>query len=120
MNMVLDDVQETVRDPATGQPTGALRTLGLTVLRGTALTVVNPVDGSEQIEKYVAALLCSALDWAGQGGRGVLVRAGMLTGGFSQQPLCAGGVSAEFSAERTASFACNGTESCSTCARRVG
>lgn len=54
MNMVLDDSEETVRDPITGQETGKTRTLGLAVLRGTALTVINPVDGFEQIEKYVS------------------------------------------------------------------
>ncbi len=51
MNMVLDDVEEEVRDAETGEQTGEKRSLGLAVLRGTALTVINPVDGFESIEK---------------------------------------------------------------------
>lgn len=73
MNMVLDDVEEAIRsecmlgprleawhltyrsgrpsDPETGDLTGETRSLGLAVLRGTALTVINPADGYEEIQK---------------------------------------------------------------------
>ena len=51
MNMVLDDVEEDVRHPETGDFTGEKRQLGLAVLRGTALTVINPADGFEEIAK---------------------------------------------------------------------
>lgn len=73
MNMVLDDVEEAIRsewmpgpllgmlhltrhprctsDPETGELTGKKRNLGLAVLRGTALTVINPADGYEEIQK---------------------------------------------------------------------
>lgn len=40
-------------DHETGQVTDKTRSLGLVVLRGTALTVINPADGFEQIAKYV-------------------------------------------------------------------
>ncbi|KAJ4147410.1 hypothetical protein LMH87_001931 [Akanthomyces muscarius] len=46
MNLVLDDVQETVRDEEGNEST---RPLGLVVARGTLLVLVSPVDGSEQI-----------------------------------------------------------------------
>ncbi|PPQ77881.1 hypothetical protein CVT25_015368 [Psilocybe cyanescens] len=44
LNLVLDDVTEEVQLP---EP--HTRTLGLTVLRGPTITVLNPVDGSEEI-----------------------------------------------------------------------
>ncbi|KAG6997590.1 hypothetical protein G7Y79_00039g075520 [Physcia stellaris] len=47
MNLVLDDVQETLRDDEGNEST---RPLGLIVARGTLLVLVSPVDGSEQIE----------------------------------------------------------------------
>lgn len=46
MNLVLDDVEETVRDDEGNEST---RTLGLIVARGTLLVLVSPVDGSEEI-----------------------------------------------------------------------
>ncbi|KAF4508810.1 hypothetical protein G6O67_005144 [Ophiocordyceps sinensis] len=46
MNLVLDDVQETVRDDDGNEST---RPLGLVVARGTLLVVITPVDGSEPI-----------------------------------------------------------------------
>ena len=42
MNLVMDDVVEILQD-------GSSRTLGLVVLRGPAITVINPSDGSEEI-----------------------------------------------------------------------
>ncbi|KDN42200.1 U6 snRNA-associated Sm-like protein LSm7 [Tilletiaria anomala UBC 951] len=54
MNMVLDEVEEEVRHPETGELTGEKRALGLAVLRGTALTVINPADGFEEIENPFA------------------------------------------------------------------
>ncbi|KAL8786854.1 MAG: hypothetical protein Q9195_008011 [Heterodermia aff. obscurata] len=47
MNLVLDEVQETLRDDEGNEST---RPLGLIVARGTLLVLVSPVDGSEQIE----------------------------------------------------------------------
>ncbi|KAL0468754.1 hypothetical protein QR685DRAFT_313337 [Neurospora intermedia] len=46
MNLVLDDVQEAVRDEEGNETT---RPLGLVVARGTLLVVISPVDGSEVI-----------------------------------------------------------------------
>ncbi|RDA90772.1 hypothetical protein CP533_3627 [Ophiocordyceps camponoti-saundersi (nom. inval.)] len=46
MNLVLDDVEETLRDEDGNEST---RSLGLVVARGTLLVVIMPVDGSEQI-----------------------------------------------------------------------
>ncbi|KAJ6787075.1 hypothetical protein PWT90_07281 [Aphanocladium album] len=46
MNLVLDDVQETVRDEDGNESS---RPLGLVVARGTLLVLVSPVDGSEEI-----------------------------------------------------------------------
>ncbi|KOS22293.1 U6 snRNA-associated Sm-like protein LSm7 [Escovopsis weberi] len=46
MNLVLDDVQEVVRDDEGNEST---RSLGLVVARGTLLVLVSPVDGSEEI-----------------------------------------------------------------------
>ncbi|GAA6025005.1 hypothetical protein JCM11491_005156 [Sporobolomyces phaffii] len=51
LNLVMDDLEETLRDPETGLPTvpEQTRSLGLAVLRGTSLVVLSPVDGSEEI-----------------------------------------------------------------------
>ncbi|PWN46494.1 U6 snRNA-associated Sm-like protein LSm7 [Violaceomyces palustris] len=49
MNLVMDEVEEVLRDPSTGELTEKTRALGLAILRGTALTVINPADGFEQI-----------------------------------------------------------------------
>ncbi|KAF4634541.1 hypothetical protein G7Y89_g3564 [Cudoniella acicularis] len=46
MNLVLDDVSETLRDDEGNTST---RPLGLVVARGTLLVLVSPVDGSEEI-----------------------------------------------------------------------
>ncbi|KAJ6442224.1 LSM domain-containing protein [Purpureocillium lavendulum] len=46
MNLVLDDVKETLRDD---QGNESSRPLGLVVARGTLLVVITPVDGSEVI-----------------------------------------------------------------------
>lgn len=51
MNLVMDEVEELLRDSNTGEWTDETRALGLAVLRGTALTVINPADGFEQIAK---------------------------------------------------------------------
>ncbi|TGZ84715.1 U6 snRNA-associated Sm-like protein LSm7 [Ascodesmis nigricans] len=47
MNLVLDDVKETLRDDEGNEH---IRELGLVVARGPMLTSISPVDGSEQIE----------------------------------------------------------------------
>ncbi|KAG6052423.1 hypothetical protein E4U17_005815 [Claviceps sp. LM77 group G4] len=52
MNLVLDEVKETVRDEEGNEAT---RPLGLVVARGTLLVVISPVDGSEQIANPFAA-----------------------------------------------------------------
>lgn len=56
LNLVLDDVEELVRDPATLQPItpNQKRNVGLAVIRGTSLVVINPVDGFESIENPFA------------------------------------------------------------------
>jgi len=46
MNLVLDEVLETLRDEEGNEAT---RSLGLIVARGTLLVVISPMDGSEQI-----------------------------------------------------------------------
>ncbi|TID17909.1 U6 snRNA-associated Sm-like protein LSm7 [Venturia nashicola] len=46
MNLVLDDVQEVMRDDEGNE---AHRPLGLVVARGTLLVLISPVDGSEEI-----------------------------------------------------------------------
>lgn len=51
MNLVLDEVQEVVRDDEGNEST---RSLGLVVARGTLLVVISPVDGSEEIENPFA------------------------------------------------------------------
>ncbi|RPB06154.1 U6 snRNA-associated Sm-like protein LSm7 [Choiromyces venosus 120613-1] len=47
MNLVLDDVKENLRDEDGNETT---RELGLVVARGPMLTLISPMDGSEQIE----------------------------------------------------------------------
>ncbi|KIV82493.1 hypothetical protein PV11_04601 [Exophiala sideris] len=47
MNLVLDDVKETMRDDDGNETT---RSLGLIVARGTLLVLISPLDGSEEIE----------------------------------------------------------------------
>ncbi|CAD6923551.1 unnamed protein product [Tilletia caries] len=54
MNLVLDDVHELIKDPVSGILTENKRALGLVVLRGTAITVINPADGFESIENPFA------------------------------------------------------------------
>ncbi|EST05867.2 Ribonucleoprotein LSM domain protein [Kalmanozyma brasiliensis GHG001] len=53
MNLVMDEVTESLRDEE-GNTTDKTRKLGLVVLRGTALTVINPADGFESIENPFA------------------------------------------------------------------
>ncbi|CBQ71097.1 related to snRNP protein [Sporisorium reilianum SRZ2] len=53
MNLVMDEVTESLRDDE-GNVTDKTRNLGLVVLRGTALTVINPADGFESIENPFA------------------------------------------------------------------
>ncbi|GAC98696.1 hypothetical protein PHSY_006290 [Pseudozyma hubeiensis SY62] len=53
MNLVMDEVKESLRDEE-GNVTDKTRNLGLVVLRGTALTVINPADGFESIENPFA------------------------------------------------------------------
>ncbi|KAI0012040.1 like-Sm domain-containing protein [Xylariaceae sp. FL0662B] len=51
MNLVLDEVQEVMRDDEGKEAT---RSLGLVVARGTLLVVISPVEGSEEIENPFA------------------------------------------------------------------
>lgn len=46
MNLVLDEVKETMRDDEGNEST---RDLGLTVARGTMIVLISPIDGSEEI-----------------------------------------------------------------------
>ncbi|KAJ5613987.1 Ribonucleoprotein LSM domain eukaryotic/archaea-type [Penicillium herquei] len=46
MNLVLDDVKESMRDDEGNQTT---RPLGLIVARGTLIVLISPADGSEEI-----------------------------------------------------------------------
>ncbi|KAL2863763.1 putative small nuclear ribonucleoprotein (LSM7) [Aspergillus lucknowensis] len=46
MNLVLDDVKESMRDDEGNEST---RSLGLIVARGTLIVLISPADGSEQI-----------------------------------------------------------------------
>lgn len=46
MNLVLDEVKETMRDDSGNETT---RPLGLTVARGTMIVLISPTDGSEEI-----------------------------------------------------------------------
>lgn len=47
MNLVLDEVEEVMRDD---EGNTSKRSLGLVVVRGTLLVGISPVDGSEEIE----------------------------------------------------------------------
>lgn len=49
-NMVLDNTEETLRDPETNQQTTQKRVLGLVVCRGPPITLISPMDGAEEIE----------------------------------------------------------------------
>ncbi|CAH7666848.1 U6 snRNA-associated Sm-like protein LSm7 [Phakopsora pachyrhizi] len=51
LNLVMDEVVETLRDPenANSLDPAKTRSLGLAVIRGTTLVVINPVDGYEEI-----------------------------------------------------------------------
>jgi U6 snRNA-associated Sm-like protein LSm7 len=51
MNIVLDDVEETMRDEDGNENT---RSLGLVVARGTLLVLISPCDGSMPIENPFA------------------------------------------------------------------
>jgi U6 snRNA-associated Sm-like protein LSm7 len=46
MNLVLDDVKESMRDDEGNETT---RSLGLIVARGTLIVLISPADGSEEI-----------------------------------------------------------------------
>ncbi|KAJ5294920.1 hypothetical protein N7499_002677 [Penicillium canescens] len=46
MNLVLDDVKETMRDDEGNKTT---RSLGLIVARGTLIVLISPADGSDEI-----------------------------------------------------------------------
>ncbi|KAF9516650.1 hypothetical protein BS47DRAFT_1292064, partial [Hydnum rufescens UP504] len=50
LNLVLDEVVETIQEP---EP--YTRDLGLAVLRGPTITIISPVDGSAEIENPFAA-----------------------------------------------------------------
>ncbi|KAF8515727.1 U6 snRNA-associated Sm-like protein LSm7 [Hysterangium stoloniferum] len=51
LNLVLDEVEEEIAEPEPHR-----RTLGLVVLRGPTITLLSPVDGSEEIENpFLAA-----------------------------------------------------------------
>ncbi|KAG8999116.1 Sm-like protein lsm7 [Tulasnella sp. 427] len=49
LNLVLDEVEETL------QESGVQRRVGLAVIRGPQITVLSPVDGSEEIENPFAS-----------------------------------------------------------------
>ncbi|OPB38632.1 U6 snRNA-associated Sm-like protein LSm7 [Trichoderma guizhouense] len=51
MNLVLDEVQETLRDEEGNESS---RPLGLVVVRGTLLVLISPADGSEEISNPFA------------------------------------------------------------------
>jgi U6 snRNA-associated Sm-like protein LSm7 len=58
LNLVLDDSVELLRDAEDPlRLSGLTRPLGLVVLRGTAVMVVAPVDGEEEIANPFAAAL---------------------------------------------------------------
>jgi U6 snRNA-associated Sm-like protein LSm7 len=50
MNLVMDEVTEYLPSDGSGSEQKT-RQLGLAVLRGTAVTIINPADGFEQIAK---------------------------------------------------------------------
>ncbi|TPX60979.1 hypothetical protein PhCBS80983_g01449 [Powellomyces hirtus] len=50
LNIVLDDTEEFIRDPEDDfRVTDRKRPLGLVVCRGTAIIVISPMDGTEEI-----------------------------------------------------------------------
>ncbi|GAA5993826.1 hypothetical protein JCM10908_007298 [Rhodotorula pacifica] len=51
LNLVMDDLEETLNDPETGLPAvpPKTRSLGLAVIRGTSLVLISPLDGSSEI-----------------------------------------------------------------------
>ncbi|KAL7926722.1 hypothetical protein ACQKWADRAFT_281214 [Trichoderma austrokoningii] len=51
MNLVLDEVEESLRDDQGNETT---RSLGLVVIRGTLLVLISPADGSEEISNPFA------------------------------------------------------------------
>jgi len=52
LNLVMDDIDELLKDPDTGIPYDPprFRSLGLAVLRGTSVVLINPANGSNEIE----------------------------------------------------------------------
>ncbi|CAO3690717.1 unnamed protein product [Rhizopus microsporus] len=54
LNLVLDHTVEYQRDLETGYVTENTRELGLSVLRGTAIILISPFDGMEEIENPFA------------------------------------------------------------------
>ncbi|KAJ2471717.1 U6 snRNP-associated protein Lsm7, partial [Coemansia sp. RSA 2320] len=53
LNIVLDDAEETIRDPEGAEESSSgprVRRVGLVVLRGPSIILVSPTDGSEEIE----------------------------------------------------------------------
>jgi len=49
LNLVMDDVEENVQEPKPH-----VRKIGLAVLRGPQITILSPVDGSEEIDNPFA------------------------------------------------------------------
>jgi U6 snRNA-associated Sm-like protein LSm7 len=50
VNLVLDQAVESLRDPEdVYKPSGQTRNLGLVVCRGTAVMLIHPVEGTEEI-----------------------------------------------------------------------
>ncbi|KAI8071677.1 hypothetical protein BC940DRAFT_293412 [Gongronella butleri] len=54
LNLVLDDTIEYLKDLETDYVTNQTRHLGLAVLRGTAVILISPLDGMEEIENPFA------------------------------------------------------------------
>ncbi|KAI7906180.1 uncharacterized protein BX663DRAFT_499139 [Cokeromyces recurvatus] len=54
LNLVLDNTIEYLKDLETGYLTEKSRSLGLSVLRGTAVILISPFDGMEEIENPFA------------------------------------------------------------------
>ncbi|KAG0898069.1 hypothetical protein G6F34_005918 [Rhizopus arrhizus] len=54
LNLVLDNTTEYQKDLETGYVTENKRELGLSVLRGTAIILISPFDGMEEIENPFA------------------------------------------------------------------
>ncbi|KAI9253010.1 hypothetical protein BY458DRAFT_352805 [Sporodiniella umbellata] len=50
LNLVLDNTTENKKDLEGESNTDNKRTLGLSVLRGTSIILISPLDGMEQIE----------------------------------------------------------------------